>query len=90
MLPSSATLTRAALRSRGTTTARASTQVFHDECDLHAYTKSALNMLPRYRASSMLGPLGEYEKHQREMAYKDFTIRRDRGLVGQAMFLDLP
>ncbi|TPP53894.1 hypothetical protein CGC20_5915 [Leishmania donovani] len=64
--------------------------VFHDECDLHAYTKSALNMLPRYRASSMLGPLGEYEKHQREMAYKDFTIRRDRGLVGQAMFLDLP
>lgn len=50
----------------------------------------------------MLGQLGEYENYQREeltaypritkreMAYKDFTTRRDRGLVWQAMFLDLP
>ncbi|KAG5508306.1 hypothetical protein JIQ42_08228 [Leishmania sp. Namibia] len=85
------------------------TQVFHDEYNFHAHTKSALNILLQYRVgfvrqieSAVSGERGEYENYQRheltaypritnrEMVYKDFTIRRDRGLVWQVMFLTLP
>lgn len=52
--------------------------------------------------SSMTGEAGEFENYQREeltayprmtekeMFYEEFTIRRDRGLCWQAMFLTLP
>ncbi|KAG5487705.1 hypothetical protein LSCM1_08069 [Leishmania martiniquensis] len=52
--------------------------------------------------SAMCGELGEYENYRRQeltaypriteqdLVYNDFTIRRDRGLVWQVMFLTLP